>query len=90
VAGPGYATDMPAFRDRLGTPEITALVDYLKASWPPATRALQASLNPGGADAIAALLQAGGEWTFPPDCMTPAQRAAGAAWKAKRAGGTAP
>jgi len=87
VAGPDYQTDMPAYGGRLSAPEIAALVGWMKSLWPPGTRALQESLNPGGAAAIVKLLEAGGEWTFPPDCMTPQQRAAARAWKERRARG---
>jgi mono/diheme cytochrome c family protein len=85
VAGPDYATDMPTFGATLSPAEIAALVGFMKRNWPVGTRALQASLNPDGASAIADLLKAGGEWTFPPDCMTPGQRAAARAWKAAKA-----
>jgi mono/diheme cytochrome c family protein len=85
VAGPDYPTDMPAYGATLAAPEIAALVAWLKAAWPPGTRALQQSLNPDGAALVADLLKAGGEWTFPADCMTPAQRAAARAWKARKA-----
>ena len=79
VAGPDYRTDMPAFAPRLSAAEIGAIVAYLKTQWPEGTRAAQAALNPDGGAALAGLLAGGGDWTFPPDCLTPPQRAEAAA-----------
>lgn len=33
-AGPGYETDMPAFQDILSDGEITAVLEYIKSTWP--------------------------------------------------------
>lgn len=76
VAAPDYRSDMPAFAGRLGDAEIRAVVAFIKSRWPEGTRAAQAVLNPGGEAALVAMLQAGGDWTFPPDCLDPAERAA--------------
>lgn len=79
VAGPDYRSDMPAFAGRLGEAEIGALLAYIKAQWPEGIRASQSMLNPGGEAVLADLLGQDGDWSFPPDCLTPMQRAAVAA-----------
>lgn len=76
VADPDYRSDMPAFAGRLGDAEMRAVVAFIKSRWPDGTRAAQAVLNPGGQEALVKLLQEGGDWTFPPDCLDPVQRAA--------------
>jgi len=78
VAGPDDRSGMPAFAGRLSPDEIQAIVGFIKAQWPDGTRAAQAVLNPDGAAALAGMLDNDGDWTFPPDCLTPMQRAAGA------------
>jgi mono/diheme cytochrome c family protein len=75
VAGPDYRSGMPAFAGRLGDAEMLAVVAFIKSRWPDGTRAAQTVLNPGGEEALVKLLQEGGDWTFPPDCLDPVQRA---------------
>ncbi|MBL6080126.1 cytochrome c [Belnapia sp. T18] len=75
VAGPGYRSAMPAFAGRLAEDDIRAVIAFIKSRWPEGTRAAQTALNPGGEEALAVLFQQGGDWTFPPDCLDPAQRA---------------
>ncbi|MFZ4408172.1 MAG: c-type cytochrome [Paracraurococcus sp.] len=79
VAGPDYRTDMPAFAPRLSDAEIRAVLEFIKAQWPEGVRAAQSALNPDGGQALAGMLENDGDWTFPPDCLTPMQRAAAAA-----------
>jgi hypothetical protein len=76
VAGPDYVSAMPAFSDRLLPADIQAIVQYIRAQWPPGTQAAQALLNPGGEATLRDLLSRDGDWTFPPDCLTPTERAA--------------
>jgi mono/diheme cytochrome c family protein len=38
---PGYETDMPAFKDILTDAEITAVLDYIKSTWPERQREIQ-------------------------------------------------
>ncbi|ODT64896.1 MAG: cytochrome C [Pelagibacterium sp. SCN 63-23] len=40
---PGYQTDMPGFGSVLTDDEITAVLDYIKSTWPDRERAIQAS-----------------------------------------------
>jgi len=76
VASPDYRSDMPAFAGRLDEADIRAVIAFIKSRWPDGIRAAQAMLNPGDEEALAALLRQGGDWTFPPSCLDPAQRAA--------------
>jgi mono/diheme cytochrome c family protein len=39
---PGYESDMPAFEDKLTDAEITAILEYIKSTWPERERAYQA------------------------------------------------
>ena len=41
---------------------------HVKSRWPAGIRAYQASLNPGGGEALAALLR-DPAWTFPGECL---------------------
>ncbi|RKF15339.1 cytochrome c [Roseovarius spongiae] len=47
---PGYESDMPAFEGILSDAEITAVLAYIKSSWPERERAFQAEVtaNDGG------------------------------------------
>lgn len=45
VAGPGYATDMPAFAAQLDDAEIWAVLAFIKSRWPADIRARQERLN---------------------------------------------
>lgn len=69
---PGVRSYMPAFGGSLGDAQILAVIAFIKARWPLGLRVSQALLNPGyagmPADAQAA------DWTFPPTCVTSAQR----------------
>lgn len=40
-AGPGYASDMPAYKDLLPDDDIRAALAYIKSTWPEAIRARQ-------------------------------------------------
>ncbi|QQR40081.1 c-type cytochrome [Devosia rhizoryzae] len=40
---PGYETDMPAFGATLSEPEIIAILDYIKSTWPERERTSQAA-----------------------------------------------
>ena len=64
VAPRGYRTAMPAFAATLKPAEITAVIAFLKSTWPPGIRAYQASLASGTPD-YASL---GPDWSFPPTC----------------------
>ena len=75
VAGPDYRSDMPAFGSRLNRSDMQAVLTFIKAQWPVGMRAVQAVLNPGSEAALVELLDQDGDWTFPPDCLTPVQRA---------------
>lgn len=67
----GPPSYMPAFRDSLDSEQITAVIAYIKASWPIGLRVSQALLNPGfaGMPANAASV----DWTLPPTCTLSAQ-----------------
>jgi mono/diheme cytochrome c family protein len=41
VVGGGYESDMPGFGDSLRDPEIRAILDYIKSTWPERERAYQ-------------------------------------------------
>jgi len=40
-----YATDMPAFADRLADQDIAAIFDFIRSTWPPEIRERQQRLN---------------------------------------------
>lgn len=40
-AGPGYASDMPAYKDILPDQDIRAVLAYIKSTWPESIRARQ-------------------------------------------------
>ncbi len=42
---PGYESDMPAFDDILSDTEITAVIDYIKSTWPDRQRGFQAEVT---------------------------------------------
>ena len=67
-AAAGDEQGMPAFAGRLGPGEIGAVLAHVKSRWPAGIRAYQASLNPGGGEALAALLR-DPAWTFPGECL---------------------
>ena len=54
---------------RLGPDEIDAVLAHVKSRWPAGIRAYQAALDPGGGEALAALLR-DPSWTFPGGCLT--------------------
>jgi hypothetical protein len=62
---------MPGFGDRLASEQITAVIAYIKASWPIGLRVSQALLNPGNAGMPA--YAADVDWTLPPACTISAQ-----------------
>ena len=45
VMGEGYESDMPAFGGVLSDAEILAVLDYIKSTWPEATRQKQAAIT---------------------------------------------
>jgi mono/diheme cytochrome c family protein len=45
IAGPDYATDMPAFEGQLTDAEILAVLAYIKSRWPEKIRAHQAGID---------------------------------------------
>lgn len=45
IAGPAYATDMPAFADQLGDDDIWAVLAFIKSRWPADIAARQDSRN---------------------------------------------
>lgn len=42
---PGYESDMPAFDNILSDPEITAVLDYIKSTWPDRQGGFQAEVT---------------------------------------------
>ncbi len=42
---PGYESDMPAFDNILSDTEITAVLDYIKSTWPDRQRSFQAEVT---------------------------------------------
>lgn len=44
-AGPGYATDMPAYAGTLSDEEIRAVLEYIKSRWPAQIREKQSKLD---------------------------------------------
>jgi len=67
----GPPSYMPAFGDRLTSEQITAVVAYIKASWPVGLRVSQAMLNPGNAGMPANAAKV--DWTLPPTCTLSSQ-----------------
>ena len=47
IVGGGYESDMPAFADVLGDPEIRAVLAYIKSSWPERERGYQQAVTRG-------------------------------------------
>lgn len=45
VAGPDYASDMPAYEKTLSDSDILAVLSYIKSTWPPEIRARHDQLN---------------------------------------------
>ena len=45
VAGPDYASDMPAYEESLSDSDIVAVLSYIKSTWPPEIRARHDQLN---------------------------------------------
>ncbi|MBL3705422.1 c-type cytochrome [Sulfitobacter sp. BDSS02] len=43
IVGNGYESDMPGFKEVLTDEEITAIIDYIKSTWPDRIRASQES-----------------------------------------------
>ena len=43
IVGNGYESDMPGYEDVLTDDEITAIIDYIKSTWPNRIRASQES-----------------------------------------------
>ena len=41
IVGNGYESDMPGYEDVLTDDEITAIIDYIKSTWPDKERAFQ-------------------------------------------------
>jgi protein SCO1/2 len=72
AAPAGAPSYMPAFRNSLSSGQITAVIAYIKATWPIGLRVSQAMLNPGSAGMPAHAADA--EWTLPPTCTISAQR----------------
>jgi mono/diheme cytochrome c family protein len=64
--GPGTASAMPAFEDKLDDNQVLATISFIKARWPIGLRILQAMHNPGFSgmpdDANNAT------WQLPPNC----------------------
>jgi mono/diheme cytochrome c family protein len=67
----GPPSYMPAFGDSLTSEQITAVIAFIKASWPIGLRVSQALLNPGFAGMPAN--SASVDWTLPPTCTLSAQ-----------------
>lgn len=72
IAGPGYATDMPAFAKILPDADIRAVVAFIKSRWTPNIQAAQAFLNPDHAGMPA---RVDPDWRLPPDCDEPVRQA---------------
>ena len=68
----GVRSYMPAFAGSLDGSQILAVIAFIKARWPLGLRVSQSLLNPGYAGMPANARSA--EWTFPPTCITSAQR----------------
>lgn len=69
---PGVRSYMPAFASSLDDEQILAVIAFIKARWPLGLRVSQALLNPGYAGMPADAQST--DWTFPPTCVTSAQR----------------
>lgn len=69
---PGGRSYMPAFASSLDDAQILAVIAFIKARWPLGLRVSQALLNPGYAGMPANAQTT--DWTFPPTCVTSAQR----------------
>ena len=69
---PGVRSYMPAFASSLDDEQILAVIAFIKARWPLGLRVSQALLNPGYAGMPANVRST--DWTFPPTCVTSAQR----------------
>lgn len=68
IAPPGYVSDMPAFSGRLDDRDISAVIAFIKSSWPTGVRVYQAMQNPDGAGMPANM--SGSDWRLPADCGT--------------------
>ena len=64
--GPGPASAMPAFKDKLDDNQILTTISFIKARWPIGLRILQAMRNPGFAGMPADANNA--TWQLPPNC----------------------
>ena len=69
---PAAPSHMPAFAASLPDEQILAVLAFIKARWPLGLRVSQSLLNPGYAGMPANAQSV--EWTFPPTCITSAQR----------------
>ncbi|MDF0603596.1 cytochrome c [Psychromarinibacter sp. C21-152] len=47
IVGGGYESDMPGFADVLSDPEIRAVLDYIKSTWPERERSYQERVSQG-------------------------------------------
>ena len=47
IVGGGYESDMPGFADVLSDPEIRAVLDYMKSTWPERERSYQERVSQG-------------------------------------------
>jgi len=45
IVGNGYESDMPGYEDVLTDDEITAIIDYIKSTWPDRERAAQEDIT---------------------------------------------
>lgn len=45
VVGDGYESDMPGFGDVMSDPEIQAVVEFIKSTWPERERRYQAEMS---------------------------------------------
>ena len=45
VMGDGYQSDMPAFGEKLSDDDITAVLDYIKSTWPQRAQGSQAAIT---------------------------------------------
>jgi len=68
----GVPAYMPAFADSLADAQILAVIAFIKARWPLGLRVSQSLLNPGYAWMPTNAQTT--DWTFPPTCVTSAQR----------------
>jgi protein SCO1/2 len=63
---------MPPFGNELTNGQITAVIAFIKATWPIGLRVSQAMLNPGSAGMPANAANV--DWTLPPNCSVTVQR----------------